>query len=195
MSGFYGIYSCCRDSAWQCQLDFRVTKLPVKVLSIARYAGIRVIRDSDIHLLRAGELGVSIYDAGQWSIIYNDCHTAEESRMTVAHELGHIFLGHEYRYRERQFYCCDSGRKLPCEWEADMFAIRLLAPAFVLHELRILDADGIASLCGIPRSYAKIRSQRMDILEERGRYYTNQREKMLLERFLPWLSEMKLKSF
>ena len=186
MYDYYGIYASCRDAAWRCQIDFNICSLPVKVHAIAKRAGIRIIKNKDVSELRAGEYGVSINDGYQWTIIYDDRMSLPESRLVVAHELGHIFLGHEYRYPISRF--AFNTRRHSFEREADMFAVRLLAPAFVLHELKIIDADGIATLCGIPMSVALERSRRMSVLESRSRYYSSPLEKRLRERFLPWIT-------
>ena len=93
MSDFYGVYAHCRDSAWRCLIDFDVRELPVKVVAIARRAGIRVVKDSDVGELRRDEYGASIKCADSWTIVYDDSLPAEESRFVIAHELGHIFSG------------------------------------------------------------------------------------------------------
>ena len=98
MSDFYGVYAHCRDSAWRCLIDFDVRELPVKVVAIARRAGIRVVKDSDVGELRRDEYGASIKCADSWTIVYDDSLPAEESRFVIAHELGHIFLGHDCKY-------------------------------------------------------------------------------------------------
>lgn len=139
MSDFYGVYAHCRDSAWRCLIDFDVRELPVKVVAIARRAGIRVVKDSDVGELRRDEYGASIKCADSWTIVYDDSLPAEESRFVIAHELGHIFLGHDFKYSGDATIIDE--RKLRSETQADMFAERLLAPAFALHELEITDAD------------------------------------------------------
>lgn len=189
MRDFYGVYSACRDAAWRCLIDFEVCRLPVKVLGIARRAGIRVIKDSDVHELRDGESGVSIFYMEGWTIVYDDRLPNEEARFVIAHELGHIFLGHEYRYASCRF--AFKGRRSFPENEADMFAARLLSPAFVLHELGVFRARDIESLCQLPLSVASVRAKRMTVLETRGCYYKSPLEKQLLERFTPWLDTLK----
>ena len=184
---FYGVYRACRDAAWRCQLEFGVCRLPVKVTGIARLAGIKIIRDSDVRELREGELAVSIFDGMSWTIIYDDKLDVYSVRFVTAHELGHIFLGHDYRVGERRF--AFSGRKLSLEREADMFAVRLLAPAFVLHELKAIDPAKISELCQIPLDQARERANRMTVLEGRGCYYKSQMERRLLEKFRPFLEE------
>lgn len=60
---------------------------------IARSAGFKVIRDSDVHDLHPGEYGALYRIKGQWYIIYDDS-LPEEKNFTIAHELGHAFLKH-----------------------------------------------------------------------------------------------------
>lgn len=158
---------------------------------VARRAGVRVVRNSDVGELRRGELAVSICDSGSWTIIYDDTLDNNMRRFAAAHELGHIFLGHDYRMGELRF--SSGGRKSELEREADMFAIRLLAPAFVLHELGVKDARAISAVCGIPIEQAAERARRMAVLEERGSFYKSGMERKLLENFDPWLREQRLR--
>ena len=188
-SGFYGVYRACRDAAWRCQLEFGVTRLPVKVTGITKRAGIHVIRNSEVNELRRGELAVSICDAGEWTIIYDDALETNMVRFVTAHELGHIFLGHEYRTLERRF--AFTGHKIALEREADMFAMRLLAPAFALHEMRLLSPRDIEAVCGIPFCQAVERARRMETLEERGSFYKSPMERALLGRFQPYFDSFR----
>lgn len=184
---FYGVYRSCRDAAWRCQLDFEVCRLPVKVTEIARVAGIRVVRNSVVSELRSGELAVSICDGHTWTIVYDDSLDGLTVRFVTAHELGHIFLGHEYRVREHRF--AFTGQKVALEREADMFAVRLLAPAFVLHELGATDAESISALCRIPLDQARERAKRMTVLEDRKSFYKSPMERRLYRKFRAFFEE------
>lgn len=178
---YYGVYRSCRDAAWQCQKDFDVCTLPVKLLSAANRASIRIVKNSEMEELRGNETGAGIYYDGKWYIIYDDTLELAQSRMTIAHELGHILLGHEYKYSDLRFEKTD--KKLKCEREADMFAVRFLAPACVLHELGATTADDIARLCVIPRSVAVERARRMKLLEARGAFYKSPLEREVRDKF------------
>lgn len=170
--------------------DFGIDCLPVRVMSAARQMGVHVIRNSDSHgELRSGESGAAIFYSNRWHVIYDDSLPAEEARFVLAHELGHILMGHDYKYAEARF---ESSRKIKCEREADMFALRMLAPAFALHELQVFDAKTIAALCRIPESAAKGRALRMAELEARGKYYTSALEGRLRDRFEPYLAEARI---
>lgn len=145
-------------------------------------AGIRIVRNSEVNELRRGEVGASIYlPSKEWIIIYDDTLEANESRLVIAHELGHILLGHEYKYAEQRF--CRSDKKLASEREADMFALRILAPACILHELSAINASQIAELCAIPIKAAKARANRMALLEKRDCYYKSKLEAEVRDRF------------
>ena len=191
MYDYYGVYTACRDAAWRCLLDFNVRRLPVKLVTMAKLAGIRVIRDSNANELRRGESGASIFLDGKWTIVYDDRMPTYESRMVVAHELGHILLGHEYKYSEYRF--SRNGKKLKSEYEADLFAVRLLAPACVLHELMITDASEIAKLCEIPQKIAADRAKRMEILEDRSRFYHSELERKVSKNFREFIEEVRQK--
>ena len=181
MSDFYGVYAHCRDSAWRCLIDFDVRELPVKVVAIARRAGIRVVKDSDVGELRRDEYGASIKCADSWTIVYDDSLPAEESRFVIAHELGHIFLGHEmkYGYHTRKYNIV----KPSDETEADMFAARLLAPACVLWGIGVKTAEDIAELCNISYTAARIRARRLETLRSRGKFLSSQLERRVYDNF------------
>ncbi len=182
MYDFYGVYSSCRDAAWRSLIDFDVCSLPVKLISATNQAGIRVVRNSDAHELRSGELGASVFLPNKiWVIVYDNTLSDAEARMVIAHEFGHILLGHEYKYSDYRF---DGGKgKLKSEREADMFALRFLAPACVLHELGALDSTAISELCMIPKSAASARAKRMETLEKRNMFYKSTLEQEVRNKF------------
>lgn len=185
MYDYYGIYSSCRDAAWRCHLDFDIRSLPVKLTAVAKRAGILIHKNSGLNELRDKELGASIFAGGVWHIVYDDRLPYTEARMVLAHELAHIFLGHEYKYTDYRF--ASGTKKLKSEREADMFAIRLLAPACVLHELGVTDAARIERLCEIPKKAAYQRAARMEVLEKRGAFYKSEDERAVLERFSEYI--------
>ncbi len=187
MYDFYGIYTSCRDAAWRCQIDFETRSLPIKVLPLARSAGIAVIKNSAVNELQKNESGATIRYRGNWFIIYDDTLPNNEARMVIAHELGHILLGHEYKFEKHRFG--SATRKLRCEKEADMFAIRLLAPACVLHELGVLNADELSNLCEIPLECATSRAARLRELEVRSQFYKSPLEKKVYDLFSDYITE------
>ena len=186
---FYGIYASCRDAAWRCHIDYYIRSLPVHLKPIAKSSGIRIIKNSEVNELKKNEAGASLFVGGNWIIVYDDSLDITDARLVIAHELGHIFLGHEYKYSGERFL--SEGDKLLSEREADMFALRLLAPACVLHELRVFSPEAIAELCCIPVSAAKRRAKRLAELEKRQCFYKSELEVKVAEGFKPYISEQK----
>ncbi len=156
--------------------------LPIDVLKIARLAGIRVIRNSDVDDLLPGESGKSYYDGKQWTVIYNDKESKERSRYTVAHELGHILLGHEIKHI-KYLHAREISAKPKSEIQADRFAIRLLCPACVLWGLNVSSAEDIARYCMVEPSVAIQRAKRMQALYKRNKFLSDPLEQMVYESF------------
>ncbi len=81
----------------------------------------------------------------RYIIIYNEKHSRRRIRWTIAHELGHIFLGH-FEHPETSK---DS--------EANYFAQQLLMPLAVLDKLDCCERNLISELCDVSLSSADIR--------------------------------------
>lgn len=178
----YGIYKKVRDASWQILIDNRIQSLPVNVIEIANNNEISVLKNSEVNELRDGEVGVSIFDGENWYIVYDDAlDSLGRKRFTIAHELGHIFLGHPlfsgYHARSTDI------KKPRTENEADSFAARLLAPACVLWGLNLHTAEEIAGTCKISMQAAEIRAQRMQELYKRNAFLTSPLEKQLYRQF------------
>ena len=185
---YYGLYKNIRNSSWRCLLDFKIDSLPVDVLKIARGAGIRVIRDSDVNDLLPEENGKTYFDGETWTIIYNDKNPTELSRFTIAHELGHIFLGHELKYAKyvgtTEIQC-----KPKSEQQADLFAQRLLCPACVIWGLNLHSAKDIAVYCKVEIAVAEPRAKRMASLYKRNKFLTNETEKEIYNGFKEYIDK------
>lgn len=173
----YKDYQQSRDSAWKILLDCRVTSLPVRVSAVCRQLGIhiRVLATDD------PRDGVSTIIGDVPYIGINRTRTPERLRFTVAHEVGHIILGHVGRYDlvNREPSPTDS----PVEQAANVFASRLLAPACVLWGCRVRCAEDIRQLCGISRAAAEYRMERMRVLYQRGRFFTSPLEQQVYDAF------------
>lgn len=178
----YGLYKNARNAAWQCLIDFKVNSLPVNVSKIAAQSGIRIIKDSKANLLNEDQSGMTVEQKGKFYIIYKDSETPERCRFTVAHELGHIFLGHLLTAAPACAYRTFAVRN-DIESSANVFARDLLAPACVLHELGAVSAEEIAKLCDISLESASIRAARLQLLEERGAWYLSPLERKVRKQF------------
>ncbi len=176
----YAKYKNVRNASWQAFIDFNITALPVSVNAIAKLLGIKVIKNSEVHELKKGERGFTMEANGNWYIVFDDTESVPVCRFTVAHELGHILLGHTMYQKKkyRTFTFRDDE-----EQEADMFAVRLLAPACVLHELQAFNANEIAKLCNISITSAGFRAERMALLEKRNKWYLHPLERKVYKNF------------
>ncbi len=176
----YGKYKNIRNAAWQCLIDYQITELPVKISEVAKKAGVSILKNSKAHELKENESGKAIFQNSRFYIVYNDFEILARCRFTIAHELAHIFLGHvlvdEVKYRTFE-------KRNEEEEAAEMFAVRLLAPACVLHELQVLTPEAIQRVCNISYTAAKIRAERMQILEKRNMYYSHPLERQVRQQF------------
>lgn len=177
----YGKYKNARNASWQCLLDYDIKELPVKVTEIIkRSENIKLFKNSDVNILQNGESGLTIAENGNFHIIYNDAESSYRCRFTIAHELGHIFLGHLLinKAQYRTFKTNDST-----ESSANVFARDLLAPACVLHELGVINANEISKLCNISMESATYREKRMRELETRNAWYLHPLERKVYKNF------------
>lgn len=185
---FYGIYKNARNAAWRCLIDFKIAELPVKVTEIAKNMGVTVLKDSNAQELNGKESGKTVLQNNKFYVIYKDTEPSSRCRFTIAHELGHIFLGHllinapQYR---------TFAVKNDTESAANIFARDLLAPACVLHELQVLTPDNIAKLCNISLEAATYRADRMQELEKRNAWYLHPLEKRVYEQFENFIKRKK----
>ncbi len=186
---YYGIYKDVRNSAWSCLYDFKIDRLPVDVLSIARMSGIHVIKNSSVGVLAPSERGKSFFDGRAWVIVYDDSCSTLASRYTVAHELGHIFLGHPLK-TVKYGSVCEFDRLPAAERQANAFAERILCPACVIWGLDLHSAQEIADYCRVELSVAEKRAKRMCTLYKRQRFLTSKYERDVYEGFCEYIEEM-----
>lgn len=185
---FYGIYKNARNASWQCLIDFNISELPVKVTGIAKSMGVTVLKDSNAQELKDKESGKTVFQNNKFYVIYKDTENSRRCRFTIAHELGHIFLGHLLvnAPKYRTFAIRDDN-----ESAANIFARDLLAPACVLHELHAISAADIANLCNISLEAAAYREKRMRELESRNAWYMHPLEKEVYRQFENFIKNKK----
>lgn len=188
----YKLYKDARDASWCCLVRTGAAELPIKVLKIAGACGVKVVKDSNAHYLKPGESGCTLVDiAGNWQIVYSDTESRERVRFTIAHELGHILLGHELSPDKSGHFRTASDRREPAETQADEFAARLLAPACVLWGLEAYEPEEIARICDISAEAAGYRAERMNVLRNRGKFLFSPLERQVFENFKPWIEQQK----
>lgn len=145
-----------------------------------------------VKVLKPEISGCTLLDSsGAWQIVYRDEETRGRIRFTVAHELGHILLGHEITPDKSGHFRTASDRREPAETQADEFAARLLAPACVLWGLGAYEPEEIARICDISAEAAGYRAERMKVLRARGKFLTSPLERQVYEAFRPWIEQQK----
>lgn len=186
----YGTYKNVRDAAWKALIDFRVCELPVLLSEICKTLHINLIDNKHAHVLRPNENGIAVKQNGKWYIIFDETNVYGKQRFTVAHELGHILLGHAMKngYHTRQ----DNIVKPSDETEADMFAARFLAPACVLWGINAQTAEQIATVCGISYTAARLRAERINLLRKRNKFLTSPLERKVYKQFENYIKNNRL---
>lgn len=207
----YRRYQEARDAAWRTLLHFQVDALPVDVEAITGKMGLAVLPFPAAQeaarlaglIARAGSGPcVSLRIQGVWQIFLRPgCLDERERRFALAHELGHLVLRHEtyalapgvraFRGRENAGDLLEAPEELD-DYAADIFALRLLAPACVLHALGTDTPGGVAALCGLPPRAAAMRAERLELLARRDAFFTHPLEKQVWAQFQPFLQAMRL---
>ncbi len=205
MSSTYRQYQEARDTAWRALLRMREKRLPVDPEALAQTVGVEIHpfpapqENGRLWTLANQVRGVcvSLRVSGAWHMFVRDGSLDDaRRRFAVAHELGHLLLGAETRPLAPGVRCFDSvdnqgdlieDSQETADYAADIFAIRLLAPACLLHELGVDTPGGIMALCGLPPRAAALRAERMALLNQRNVFYTNPLERQVRDAFRPWL--------
>ena len=179
----YGKYKEARNAAWQALIDFFVKSLPIPIASIANTAGITLVKSTELPPRIAG---ITTQRDNTWTIMYRTDMPRGARRFTIAHELGHIFLGHPMHGNYTRTFDLS---KPSAESEADIFASRFLMPACVLHELQAFTPERIKEICDVSMQAARVRSERVALLERRGAWYRSPLEIQVREQFQSWITE------
>lgn len=179
----YKKYKNSRNLSWEILLREGVCELPVRTSALCKKMGIKLVYGPQ----EQGSDGYSTILDGSMYVIIRKGLPIERTRFTVAHEMGHILLGHvgTFHLVNRE----PSGSDNPIESEANVFAPRLLAPACVLWECGVTTAEEIAELCDISLQAAQIRAERMEVLQKRGKFLVSPLEQRVYEQFQPFISD------
>ncbi len=103
-------------------------------------------------------------ETGRYVTVYDHETLIERIRWTIAHEIGHIFMGHLTDFEFTQLHGrLDSKQYWVLEREANVFAAELLAPISILKRIRLCSAEDIARLCQISNDAAKNRAKDLQI--------------------------------
>ncbi len=201
---FYGCYKGVRNASWDLLARFGACRLPVSSFEIARQMGVPTLSyEKAMPLLRELALlphcrdndGFALHSRDFWCIFFDGRAELRPTRdFTLAHELGHVFLGHRMEEKEvlphKRIEV--SRRNRPSsgagiEREADMFAARILSPACVLWALSLRTPEDLTARCGLPPEVAHRRAARMEELYRRDLFLRDRRERALFLKFIPYL--------
>ncbi len=195
----YSLYQQARDLSWKVIQEKGIQCLPVNLGEICRHYQIKTIPYSKFTLwelvdtqAKKGD-GFSLKMGEQYYIVFN--HAISHSgriRFTIAHEIGHILLGHVEKvtfYRNSEI---DSDTNEQ-EFQANVFARDLLMPATVLSALGLESAEEISALCGVSMQSAKIRALRLTELNLRNRFHLHPLERAVAAQFANYIQSMKSK--
>ena len=180
----YDTYKYARDMAWQFLIDNQVSELPLKLSAICKNNGYRLLLDSKGVYLKENDRGATFLNDGQWQIVLNPSDSVPVRRYTLAHELGHIYLKHSLH--DRKFGRSFGIQRIPKtseEYQAERFAIDILAPACVLWGLNLHTAEDISKICNISMQSAKIRVERMELLYQRNMFLSHPLERQVFQLF------------
>lgn len=167
----YEVYKNVRNASWQCLIDCKISVLPTSLSQICKHFGIKVVGNSKLtaNKLAPGEKAMKTIVNDQCYIIVDDKLSIAVQRYSIAHEIGHILLG--------------DG-----EYEAERFAIDILAPACVLWGLNLHTAEDIARVCNISITSAQRRAERMRILYDRNMFLSHPLERQVFEQFRDFIN-------
>lgn len=183
-------YFNLRNLAWQFLLNNNIKELPINLKLIAQQnnwlllpynKAQRLIELTNNKLYTKTCLGFTSVINNKYFIFYDDTILKEIQNFTIAHEFGHIALLHLHNIIGYKKY----------EKEANMFSIRILAPACVLKELKVKNEQDVAHLCAISLKSAKYRFDRLAKLKKRNKFYTNNLEKKVLKNFKLFIKNYK----
>lgn len=177
----YEKYKKSRDAVWQLLIDIGAKELPIRVIDICHMLGISV----KIADLKSTD-GKTMILSGEPIILVRKITNTGRLRFTIAHELGHIILGHVgiYELVNREPSPSDN----PIEQEANIFASRLLCPACVLWGCNVKTADDIVRLCDVSKTAAEYRMKRMNELYRRQKFLTSSYERAVFDNFKEFIN-------
>lgn len=201
----YKRYQDARDAAWRTLIRFEISRLPVDVEKIAKGLGITPEKWPDAKetpklyaLLPKNAAAASLRISGVWHIFMQPGLSYSRYCFALAHELGHLILQHKVIRLDTALYTFEGRENTgdvlaepihDADQDADMFAIRLLAPACVLHALHTQGKWDIGALCGLPENAAVMRAERMALLDRRNAYHVHPLEKQVRLLFNPFIRE------
>lgn len=170
MDNFYEKYKDVRNMVWKVLTQYQLFDFPIDTIELSERIGIE-IRTAET--LPQNVYSVSLKKGNNIYILFQPSENEGTNRFTIAHELGHILMGHT----------TEKGATPYQEEEANIFASRLLAPMIVIKHNHIESAEQLATFFGLSLEAAKIRFERYKMLEKRDKFLTSPLEREYYENF------------
>lgn len=179
------LYKQVQQKAFDFLIQNNISKLPYNLSSICKQYSIKIFADNDNKVLSPNTKGLVFFSGGFFNIIINKQYSIQEQRYTLAHELGHILLRHIKTSSDENLQHFDIGvaMKSPMEYQAEMFAIDILAPLCILWETKVETADDIMRLCNIPYSTADFRAGQIALLKDSKQVIFSKKEHQICKQF------------
>ena len=124
-----------------------VVTLPIDVIEVARRLGARVVEA----LVPDDVSGMLVRNGATVIISVKPSDAPTRKRFTIAHEIGHLYLEHQFKsgqhvHVDRGSYVSHRGRRAsegtdPMEVEANQFASALLMPSALLKQRAAAQGD------------------------------------------------------
>lgn len=165
-------------------------KLPVPIKSVVKsFNNIRLVPFSqmmsdlnktyeEIRSYAGTDDAVTDYNSAddRYLILYNDIDPirlkSNRHRWNIAHELGHVALGHHKEYSQTKLFrnSLDNEIYKKLEDEANLFAAYMLAPHIVLNIVCDFDTTTIGQVCGISGKASEFRTECYKLWRRRRRF-------------------------
>lgn len=181
-------------TSWNLILKNNLEELPVDIWQVCRNCGIIILTYEQyratifksVHYIISkyhSAKAFCIFVSSHYFIIYNpDGQTEDDIRCTLAHELGHIALGHIGP--ELPFLSLHQAtEKADAEWKATRFGNRILCPSIVLHFCSVSSEIEIERLCAVNSATARIRFARLASFRRDNRFFERKEERLVMNQF------------
>ena len=191
-----------RVLAWRVLIKYANGRLPVDVKTFARDFGVsfasynsgeELIENLGLTILCKNDAFTARHPNGYLLFFNQAIEPKERIRFAIAHELGHIALGHAFSPMERKqilVTTCNNGtmqEKNYQEFAANFFASQILAPPCILQELGVTSASEIARLCGTSEEASVFLAQRLALSSEREAWYRHPLERQVRATFQDYI--------
>lgn len=109
-------------------------------------------------LIEISEDGFSFFDRGEYAAFINEKNLPTRQKFTIAHEIGHIYLGHHKALRAQALsYTSPENAKKQWETEANIFARNILIPVDAATRWKKYSNFEKATIFGVSEESVRLR--------------------------------------